>query len=109
MERESASVWRLRALRTAINERIERLESRKRLPRGRSVSDVRNELQLLEGEALRLGRLLHDQLRAEADSATECHALTQGGVEIGGRVPADRNPSEAEWIGDGTTDYADRV
>lgn len=104
MSRKSAAVWRLEALQTAINERIGRLESRKRLPRGSSVSDVRIELGFLEGEALRVGRELHQQLAAERDMAELRGAMTRAGegVELGERVPA----TDAAGL---TAGYADRV
>lgn len=62
-------------LQTAVHERIASLEARKRLPRGVSVRELRNELAELERISSALRR----------ERCRRSHAI---GIEIGPRVPA---------------------
>ena len=69
----------LEILQKAILVRISELETRKRLPRGCSVKQVRNEIGTLEDLAEQLGRLRVSYPQLEFAGGR--------GVEIGDRVP----------------------
>lgn len=110
MEQESAAVRRLQAINRAIRERIERLESRARLPRGLTIGAVRAELEILEAESFKIGREIVQHVTTARELGDQRRELGQAGqgVELGERVPVgSRNPFEHVDAPEPT--YADRV